>query len=106
MVISERISFPQRVLITGTDSEVLEVREKIACKCCGCLTIEYSFDICPICGWEQDDIQELDPEYKGGANGDLSLNEAKENYLQFGACHEKLTEFVREPFPEEISMNE
>lgn len=47
---------------------------------------EYSFefpddyDICPICGWENDGVQREDKDYWGGAN-DLSVNEAKIVYL-------------------------
>jgi hypothetical protein len=32
------------------------------------------FEICPLCGWEDDDIQNDDPDYAGGANK-LSLND-------------------------------
>jgi hypothetical protein len=31
-------------------------------------------NICNICGWEEDAVQELNPNYRGGANPD-SLNE-------------------------------
>ena len=33
-----------------------------------------SYEICPICKWEDDLVQEKDPSFKGGANV-LSLNE-------------------------------
>lgn len=48
------------------------------CRCCGNLTIEEygDFEICAVCGWEDDDIQFCDPDFSGGAN-ELSLNEAK-----------------------------
>lgn len=75
------------------------------CKCCGCLTVEDEFDICPVCFWEADPLQEKYPDYEGGAN-DVSLIQAKENYLRIGASEERLLELVREPFPEEISMKE
>ncbi len=53
------------------------------CKCCGELTIDEDdlFDICDICGWESDPIQEKDADYKGGAN-QMSLNEAKKAYKE------------------------
>ena len=38
-----------------------------------------SFDVCSVCGWEDDAVQENDPEYEGGANK-MSLNEAREAY--------------------------
>ena len=33
-------------------------------------------NVCDICGWEQDPVQESDPDYRGGANK-MSLNEAR-----------------------------
>lgn len=75
------------------------------CKCCGCLTIEEEYDICPVCFWEADHYQEKNPDYAGGAN-DVSLIQAKENYLRFGACEQRFIDHVREPLPEEISMKE
>lgn len=40
-----------------------------------------SFDICPFCGWEDDEVQEDDPDYWGGAN-DLSLNDCRKIYKE------------------------
>ncbi len=39
-----------------------------------------SFEICEICGWEDDAVQEDDPDYDGGANR-ISLNEARTNLV-------------------------
>ncbi|WP_447505667.1 CPCC family cysteine-rich protein [Acinetobacter pittii] len=59
-----------------------------ACLCCGYLTFDDlaydSFEICPICFWEDDNVQNEDPDYMGGANG-ISLNMAKQNFQLFGA---------------------
>ena len=35
-----------------------------------------SSNVCDTCGWEQDEVQHDDPDYRGGANKE-SLNEAK-----------------------------
>lgn len=35
-----------------------------------------SYDICPVCGWEDDGLQDDDHNYAGGANS-LSVNEAR-----------------------------
>lgn len=51
------------------------------CPICGKYEFEDdgSFDICPYCGWEDDNLQTADPNYSGGAN-ELSLNEYKKQY--------------------------
>ncbi|EEX8828996.1 hypothetical protein DWH00_004983, partial [Escherichia coli] len=48
------------------------------CPCCGNKTIDEPgcYEICPICGWEDDPVQSADPDFSGGANSP-SLNEAK-----------------------------
>ena len=38
-----------------------------------------AYEICPVCGWQDDDIQNDDPDLEGGAN-EMSLNQAKEAY--------------------------
>ena len=55
--------------------------EKHNCPVCGKFEFEErgSYDICKVCGWEDDQIQEEDHNYKGGANK-MSVNEAKEAY--------------------------
>ena len=51
------------------------------CACCGkeSLPIHSAFEICPVCGWEDDDIQNDEPDFAGGAN-EMSLNQAREAY--------------------------
>jgi len=39
------------------------------------------YDICEVCGWQDDNVQNNDPDYRGGANT-MSLNEAKEAYRE------------------------
>ena len=42
------------------------------CPCCGYLVFDEppgGYDICGICGWEDDAIQLRWPDYRGGANG-------------------------------------
>jgi hypothetical protein len=52
------------------------------CPCCGHLTLSGppgSYEICRICGWEDDLVQLLDPWFEGGAN-EPSLIQAQANY--------------------------
>ncbi len=50
------------------------------CACCGKAVVDF-FDICEICGWENDLLQNKKPDFKGGANK-MSLNEAKKAYAE------------------------
>lgn len=58
----------------------MERENKWQCQCCGTYSLEEEMhDICDICGWEDDHLQNDKPDYKGGANN-MSLNEAREAY--------------------------
>lgn len=80
--------------------------KKYQCKCCGYYTLlekplesnEYpgTFEICEVCGWEDDSLQYLNPDKNFGANG-VSFNEAKKNFLKFGAIKKDMIDFVRKP---------
>lgn len=59
-------------------------------------------DICPVCFWENDPIQNYDEKYIGGSN-DISLFEAKANYQKFGAIKQEYIKCVRSPCLDEIS---
>ncbi|MGN1134738.1 MAG: CPCC family cysteine-rich protein [Oscillospiraceae bacterium] len=71
---------------------------KYVCKCCGNAAMNSAdeYDICPVCFWERDLYQEREPDAAGGANK-VSLNEAKRNYAEFGACEKRFAEKVRKP---------
>lgn len=75
------------------------------CPCCEYLTFYESppgtFEICPVCGWEDDDAQLRDPTYEGGANS-VSLEQARINFVTIGASDKKFLNSVRKPFVEEI----
>ena len=79
--------------------------ESEPCPCCGFLTFAAgstgSFEICEVCFWERDPLQDERPNYSGGANK-VSLNEARENFLAFGATEERVIKYVRPPRPEEL----
>lgn len=73
---------------------------KYTCPCCGYKTLEEkppgTYEICEICFWEDDPIQYKEPDYKGGANK-VSLRQAQQNYVNFGACEKGFIDFVRKP---------
>ena len=53
-------------------------------KCPVCGKYEFSrhdsFDICPECGWEDAYLQEREPDFDGGPNDSMTLNEYKAKY--------------------------
>ena len=81
---------------------------KYKCVCCGNITLEHQeplyYEICPVCFWENDPIQNNDPDFRGGAN-EISLNEAILNYKEFGAVSRKYISNVRAPYPDEQLNN-
>jgi Cysteine-rich CPCC len=78
-------------------------RVGVPCPCCGHLVFDEppgSFDICPICFWEDDIVQLRWPTLSGGANKP-SLVEAQQNFARIGAVEERLLRHVREALPTE-----
>ena len=55
------------------------------CPCCGRDMLREpppgTYEICPICGWEDDPVQYRDPDFSGGANL-MSLNEARKRFRE------------------------
>ncbi len=75
------------------------------CPCCGCHTLPErgSFDICPVCYWEDDGQDDYDADVvRGGPNRTLSLTQARANYLRFGACEPGMVANVRPPRADEL----
>ncbi|WP_333756033.1 CPCC family cysteine-rich protein [Streptomyces sp. IBSBF 3352] len=66
------------------------------CPCCGHRVLDApgSYEICPVCFWEDDGVQFRWPTVAGGAN-QVSLIDAQRNYQDFGACDEHGRQFVR-----------
>jgi hypothetical protein len=56
-----------------------------ACPCCGFHSLDEkppgTFNICRVCGWEDDNVQFDDPDFAGGAN-ELSLRETQSRWLK------------------------
>jgi len=75
----------------GSDDPV--PADELPCPCCGFLTLERyygSYVICPVCDWEDDQVQLANPTSEGGANGP-SLAQAQVEAL---AAHPLEQEFA------------
>lgn len=70
------------------------------CPCCGFDTFDKNdrgnYTICPICFWEDDQLQFDEPDTEGGANR-VSLITGQINYEKFGACEKDMIKNVRKP---------
>lgn len=80
--------------------------EKYKCPCCGYFTLSEeppgTFEICPVCYWEDDNVQFNDPTYPNGAN-EICLEDAKKNYLEYGAISKEFMKRTRKPVQEEMN---
>ena len=81
------------------------MKTKYVCPCYGFLTLDAeppgTYEICPVCFWEDDPVQFKDLDYEGGAN-EMSLRVARQNYRLFWAKDKDHIEVVRKPKPSEI----
>jgi Cysteine-rich CPCC len=75
------------------------------CPCCGYRTLDErppgTYEICPVCFWEDDNVQFDEPDREGAANG-VSLNVARRNFRDFGAMERRFLQYVRAPRPDEF----
>src|ERR1022692_454959 len=83
IVLEERVVFDPWVAGGDADAIAMDNPKQFPCPCCGFQTLDEetpgSFDICTVCGWEDDKVQFDNPDFTGGANT-MSLNEAKKAY--------------------------
>lgn len=78
--------------------------QKYTCPCCSYKTLEQpnsSYDICPVCYWEDDPQQLADPNLEEAAN-EVSLRQAQRNFIEFGACERDMIKNVRKPNESEM----
>ncbi len=82
----------------------LDAAPRYDCPCCGCRTLlnPDQYEICPVCGWEDDRFPyETDAEARDGPNR-LSLREAQANYARLGVAKPEANGQTRRPQPEEL----
>ena len=81
---------------------------KYKCPCCGYYTLSEPLEdalafICPVCFWEIDTFIENENE-PSDQNRHLTLLEARENFIRFGACCEDVIKYVRKPTVDELNI--
>ena len=80
--------------------------KRYQCPCCGYFTYKAPPNrdtgyICRVCYWENDPYITSDDE-PSGSNHEIALNEARANYLRFGACEKEMVKYVRPPKSNEM----
>ena len=76
----------------------------VRCLCCGSLTLsaQGTFELCPVCWWQDDGQDEGDADVvRGGPNGLLSLTAARTNFRSCGASDPCFQSHVRAALPAE-----
>ena len=77
---------------------------KYKCPCCAYYTFgerpNGNYNICPVCFWEDDLCAYDSPDESFDCNG-VSLNKARQNFLDFGACIIDMKTHVRPPYVDE-----
>jgi hypothetical protein len=66
------------------------------CDCCDYFTLdlEMGWEVCPVCYWEEHGLGFADADVASDPNHKLTLRQARENFLRFGACEANLLEHV------------
>ena len=62
---------------------------RFTCPCCGYPTLEErnGYDICELCNWEDDGHDDHNSAKTGGPNGSYSLDQARQNFLEYGIMY-------------------
>lgn len=79
----------------------------VRCLCCGSrtLTTPGTFELCPVCWWQDDGQDDTDADVvRGGANGLLSLTAARANFRAYGASDPRFVPHVRPALPTELTV--
>jgi hypothetical protein len=72
-----------------------------ACPACGFIVFEAppgSYELCPVCNWENDGAQYEDPSYRGGANAESLVEAQHRAVLSFPYELRRLDEWRRDPW--------
>ena len=98
---------PHAAIATSYSSEqLLEYRMLGGCPCCEYITFlkdtSDTYNICPVCYWENESDQLYDPSAPAGGANSVSLNQARQNFLSIGASDEQSIPHVRKPLPKEF----
>ncbi|HEX7837270.1 MAG TPA: CPCC family cysteine-rich protein [Kofleriaceae bacterium] len=77
--------------------------EKFACPCCGYATLNHlgRRHVCPVCYWEDDGSDNDCLDAESGWNN-MTLRQARVNFLRMGVCDASGARYVRRATAEEV----
>jgi len=84
------------------------MNQRFPCPCCGRVVFDEppgSYDICPVCFWEDDQVQLRWPDWAGGANKP-TLTQSQRNFMEVGAMESRFIGNVRPPTDSEPLDND
>ncbi len=89
---NKKIKAEQKKLLK---EEKAKTKAKKKCKCCGKRVLDKDnlYEVCPVCGWESDKLQEDNPKMAGGAN-ELSLKEYRKKYKKENSNKKSFKDFL------------
>jgi hypothetical protein len=84
----------------------MNIEQTYPCPCCGYRTLNLeppgTYLICPICFWEDDGDTKDAGGYSWVGSNQVSLRQAQQNFVAFGACEEQWLKDVRRPNPSDV----
>jgi hypothetical protein len=89
--------------------EMAQAKAQYPCPACGFLVFDEgsgSFDICPLCGWEDDDVQLRYPSMTGGANRPSLWQEQQRILERYPLTVREANEIERDPHWRPLKPNE
>lgn len=72
---------------------------RVQCPCCDYIALadRGSYQICPVCFWEDDGLDIDEPDLSSGPNHGLTLRAGRRNFQAFGACEPAMAKHVLTP---------
>ncbi|MEZ4712069.1 MAG: CPCC family cysteine-rich protein [Caldilineaceae bacterium] len=76
----------------------------VACPCCGYYTLTHAanYEVCAICFWEDIPVSDVDMRMTSNR---ITLRQAQQNFVAFGACEAEYRELVRPPTAEDARIS-
>ena len=72
----------RETVAAGNPGKGTGIMEKALCPVCGKYELSYEFEVCQVCGWEHNRVQEKRPNFTAGPNLGKSLNMCRKEWQE------------------------